>query len=101
MAGPGVLRGPGAIFLWTLSNVRRVSKGACTRWWSTVWPPACTASHSAAGEGAEAAVLGKEVRGAEQREEDWCLGPAGRRVAGKNIGEEGVGSGKLGSKDAV
>lgn len=80
-----------------------MSNGVHTRWWDVVWPPACPAIPSAAGKGAGvgAGVLGKELRGGELQEGDWRLGPAGRRVTRGNLGEEGAGSGKLGSKDAV
>lgn len=53
------------------------------------------------GEGAGAGVLGKELRDRELKDEDWSSGPAGTMVAGGDLGEEAVGSGKLESKDAV
>ena len=103
--GPArVWRGLGTMFWWTPSNVgEEGSNGVCTRWWGIVWLPACPTSLSAAGEGDgnRAGVLGKELREGELREGDWHLGPARRRVARGNLGEEGVGSGKLGSKDAI
>lgn len=58
-------------------------------------------SPSAAGNRAGPGVLGKELSDGEVQEKDQCLKHAGRRVAGRYLGEESVSSGKLASKDSI